>query len=120
MTEKLNYGSSATRGRDDHHISVRVLEMLRGEGFFFLPPANTTAGNRKKKKRKGSKKKKRKDPSGWTAISSWFDIKGFGVVSFEGRDFSLGLELHGSFFHILFFLCSHSSQQGNLGIFVFL
>lgn len=75
----------------------------RGTGFFF-PSAN---GRKQKKDRK----KKRKDPSGWTAISSWFDIKGFGVVSFEGQDFSLGSELHGSFFFsYTFFLCSHSSQ----------
>lgn len=82
--------------------------MLRGDGrnggFFFLQP---TAGNKK-----GIEKKKRQDPSGWTAISSWFDIKGFGVASFEGQDFSLGSELHGSFFfHILFsYVLSHSSQ----------
>lgn len=106
---KVDCGGSATRGRDDHHISVRVLEMLRGDGNgeekrVFFPSAN----GRKKKDRK----KKRKDPSGWTAISSWFDIKGFGVVSFEGRDFSLGSELHGSFFFpYTFFLCSHSSGE---------
>lgn len=55
---KVDCGGSTTRGRDDHHISVRVLEMLRGDGngeeerVFFLQP---TAGNKKmveKKKRK--------------------------------------------------------------------
>lgn len=96
--------------------------MLRGDGNgkeergFFFPSAN---GRKQKKDRK----KKRKDPSGWTAISSWFDIKGFGVVSFEGQDFSLGSELHGSFFfHILFsyVLTHHKGKLRDLCYFFFL
>lgn len=103
------------RGRDDHHISVRVWRcfgataMARNGGAFFLQP---TAGNKIR-----IEKKKRKDPSGWTTISSWFDIKGFGVVSFGGQDFSLGSELHGSFFHIPFSYVL-TSQQGKLRVFV--
>lgn len=87
--------------------------MLRGDGngeergFFFLQP---TAGNKIR-----IEEKKRKDPSGWTTISSWFDIKGFGVVSFEGQDFSLGSELHVSFFHIPFSYVLTHCNRGNLG-----
>lgn len=56
---KVDCGGSATRGRDDHHISVRVLEMLRGDGNgeekrVFFPSANS------RKQKKGSKKRKEK------------------------------------------------------------
>lgn len=105
---KVELRQQCNAGKDDH-ISVRVLG--RRSGFFFLPSANN---NGRKPKKKKIEKKKRKDPSGWTAISSWFDIKGFGVVSFEGRDFFTGIGASWFIFSYTFFLCSHSSQQGNL------
>lgn len=56
---KVDCGGSATRGRDDHHISVRVLEMLRGDGngeekrvfFSFSQRQETKKGSKKEKKR---------------------------------------------------------------------
>lgn len=103
---------NAGKGRSSYFCTSFGDVTGRRSGFF-LSSFSQHNGRKPPPKKKDRKKRKKKDLSGWTAISSWFDIKGFGVVSFEGRDFSLGLEL-GSFFYILFFLCSHSSQQGKL------
>lgn len=72
-----------------------------------------------RQKKKGQEKKKRK--THWAGPQSLVGLAsgGFGVVSFGRRDFfSLGSELHGSFFVSFFYVFTHCNR-GHLGTFGF-